>query len=114
MAAWQGQQQQEQRAAAVAAGLAAQRAALQQLNDAIVQNNEDKEVTGQRLDAVFDLVDTRMGEYTETTRNIASRIDTADVKAESLTEVINELGKNVSERIQLIEAEMLKMQPTFL
>ena len=90
--------------------IAAHRVALQQLNDAILQNNKDKEVTGQRLDAVFDLVDTRMAEYTGITRNIASRLDAAEIKAESMTAVINELGKNMVERIQLIEAEIIKMQ----
>ena len=85
----------EQSLRELAAELAAHRVALQQLNDAIVQNNQDKEVTGQRLDAVFDLVDTRMGKYTEITRNIAGRIDTVDGKADSLTEVIRGLAKNV-------------------
>ena len=42
--------------------LAAQRLAIQQITEALQQNTVDKGATGQRLDEVFNLVDTRFAE----------------------------------------------------
>ena len=42
--------------------LAAQRLAIQQITEALQKNNVDKGATGQRLDEVFSLVDTRFAE----------------------------------------------------
>ena len=92
--------------------LAAQRVTLQQMKAVFEENAKDKIITGNRLDAVFDLVDNRFTEYSEFSRNINERTENLNNRLTVLTDLISGLTTSVSERMNNLETELMKFITT--
>ena len=88
--------------------------AIQQLTEAIDQNNKDKAITGGRLDSVFELVNQRVTELNSGIMHLDNRMDIvykeSTGKMEVITGLINGLTHDVKERILYIESEIQKVQ----
>ena len=77
--------------------LTAQKLMISQLHDEIQKLMEERNVQGQRLDAVFNLVDNR---FAESQASLVQTQSAASVKLENLTAMINSVSQGLAQRLE--------------